>query len=89
MGTLLRIKELTPGDVRLVIRDSINPLDAGRIADFVASVDWSTCESADPEVVRLLGQAEALTTEYGEDDIGQDDLVRALEALVAVRASGR
>ena len=67
----MQIQDLTTSKV---IDSAVLPalrggLKAGRMADFLAEVDWARKENADPAVVVLLGRLEAWATEFAERDI--------------------
>lgn len=77
---LLPLRALSLTDIQHVVDPVLRgEATVDSIDEFVASVDWSWPEQADPGVSQLVGRIEALATEFAEGDIPQDtyfDLLR-------------
>lgn len=82
MAGLLSIASATIDDVRAMLREALRDgLDADRVADFVASVDWSDAAEADQQIRDLLGQLSEWSTEYDEGDLTRAQYVDRLVSL--------
>ncbi|MPZ99663.1 MAG: hypothetical protein GEU80_10075 [Dehalococcoidia bacterium] len=83
MSDLLSIWKLTEDDVRQVVRTALTRgLDSARIADFVASVDWSHTIDRRPAIADLLGELEAWEHEYTEGDSSKREYIERLLTLL-------
>lgn len=68
--SLIQIDQLDMGTIVDEVRATVRPrLDAERLGEFLSAVDWSDMERADPTVLRVLGELEALSTAFAENDI--------------------
>ena len=80
---LLKIQHVSTEDVRTQIRSAMRAgLDASRLRDFLASVDWSSRASAGRDTVDLLGRLEQWSTMYAEGDMSEKAYLAALRALL-------
>ena len=81
--TTLPLARMTVDQVRAEVREVLSQdLDVDRLADFLASVDWSgTPAVGTPEVRDLLGVLEMATTEYCEGDRTRQDFVDLLHGI--------
>lgn len=84
MGTrLAAIQELTPSQVRNVVRRALRKgLDAEMVGDFLASVDWGGCDAAGAQVKAMLGDMEAWSTAYAEEELTRAQYVARLLSLL-------
>ncbi len=74
MSRLIQISQLSLSAIADEIRESLSAgVDAERLGEFLSAVDWSDMKSADPTVLRWLGELEALSTAFAENDITFDD----------------
>jgi hypothetical protein len=65
-------------DIRLLLRKALRAgLDADRVADFLAGVDWGQLPPAGREAA-LLGRMEGWTTAYSEGDLSESEYVARL-----------
>ena len=84
MDTLKPIVKLKMDDVRSVIRDALqDELYPRKIAEFLASVDWSHAPGPRSKMVATLGQMEHWDTEYSEGDINKTEYRELLLTLLA------
>lgn len=80
MSRLIQISQLNSSSIADEIRECLRAgLDAERIGEFLSAVDWSDMKSADPSVLRWLGELEALSTAFAENDITLDDFRSRLQ----------
>jgi hypothetical protein len=83
-ATLIPIRKVRLQTVQKVIREALaRDLDAGAIADFLASVDWSHTFDKSLKIMPTLGQMEHWDTEYSEGDIDKAEYRRLLMTLLA------
>jgi hypothetical protein len=83
MGTLLAITRLRKKDVLDVIRDATRTgLEAARIADFLASVDWSGAQARNLRIIPTLGQLEQWTSQLAEGALSQGEYLSRLLSLL-------
>lgn len=83
MDTLRPIVKLKMEDVRSVIRDALqDELYPRKIAEFLASVDWSHAPGPRSKMVATLGQMEHWDTEYAEGDIDKAEYRKLLMTLL-------
>jgi len=83
MSDLLPIQTLSIEDVQNAIRDALRDgLDAGKIADFVARVDWSGTLTDRPAIARVVGELEAREHEYAEGDLPRSAFLDYLLSLL-------
>ena len=83
MDTLKPIVKLKMEDVRSVIRDALQgDLYPRKIAEFLASIDWTGAPGPRSKVVITLGQLEHWDTEYAEGDIDKAEYRKLLTALL-------
>lgn len=81
-NSLRELKDITLYDIACTIEGALTePLDADSIAEFVASIDWSTYDNADEEVVHVLGLLEGWTTEHSEGSLAPSQFRSLLEQL--------
>lgn len=79
----LPLAQMTVDQVRAEVREVLaRDLDVDRLAEFLASVDWSgTPAVGTPELRNLLGVLELATTEYCEGDRTREDYVELLRTV--------
>lgn len=78
--SLIQISQITKRMVADEIRESLRPrLNAERLGEFLSAVDWSDMRLADPTVLRVLGELEALSTNFAENDITPNEFESRLE----------
>ena len=83
MSDLLPIQTLSIEDVQNAVRDALRDgLDTGKIADFVARVDWSGTLADRPAIVRIVGELEAREHEFAEGDRSRADFLDYLLSLL-------
>lgn len=84
MSRRIRIDELTVIDVTKEVRDwLVAGLDAESIGEYLTAVDWSSAKTADPAVLRLLGELEQLSTSHAERDLSREEYGARLRAILA------
>jgi hypothetical protein len=84
----LAIQTLTTESILAEIRGALSGgLNATRIADFLASVDWSgTLNSPDDDpVIAMLGKLDNWESEFGEGDITAEEYIERLRSLITSR----
>ena len=71
----------TSGQVRAVVSETVDrgPGDY-RLADFLASIDWSAAVRPSPEVASMLGRLELWDSEYREGDMDWAEFVQRLRS---------
>ena len=83
MSDLLPIQSLRIEDVQDAVREALRDgLDTGRIADFVARVDWSGTQREMPSIAAVVGELEAREHEYAEGDRSRSDFLDYLLSLL-------
>ena len=83
MDTLRPIVKLKIEDVRSVVRDALqDEMFPRRMAEFLASVDWSHAPGLRSKIVRTLGAMEHWDTEYAEGDIDKVEYRKRLASLL-------
>jgi hypothetical protein len=81
---LLPIQAATVERIHEVIRGAMGSrLNSGLLADFLAMVDWSHSETADPTVCDLLGTMEQWDTEFAERDISEAEYTARLRSVLS------
>ncbi len=60
-------------------------LDSERIADFLATIDWSAVDRARPAVKDQLGKLEMWSTQYAEGDLNRYAYMTRLATLLPPR----
>ena len=84
MDTLKPIVKLKIEDIRSVVRDALqDELYPRKIAEFLASVDWSHAPGLRSKIVRTLGQMEHWDTEYAEGDIDKAEYRKRLQSVLS------
>lgn len=81
----MQIENLTLADiVQLAVFPAIaDGLRPAVVADVLAQVDWSGYRAASKDVLDLLGQLEAWSTEFAEDDLTAEEYRSRLERLAS------
>jgi hypothetical protein len=86
MPRRLTIRTLTLDDIRAEVRAATTVgLDATRIADFLALVDWSGPDDANPAVISMLGTIDNWESQYAEGDIPAEKYTELLQSLLPSR----
>ncbi len=76
------IAQLSLDQVRTEVGEVLaRDLDAERLADFLASVDWGGAPGS-PEVRELLGALETAATEYSKGDLTEEEYRARLQSVV-------
>lgn len=83
MSRRIRIDELTAADVTNEVQDWLRAdLDVERVGEYSSAVDWSSAQTADRGVLRLLGELEQLSTAHAEGDISRDEYAARLRTIL-------
>jgi hypothetical protein len=86
MSRRIQIAALKSARISAEIRDALRDgIDADRIADFLAGIDWGSLASAAPVVTERLGLLEEWSTQFAEGEISEDEYGRRLSGLLPQR----
>lgn len=80
MTELIPIQSLDSSAARYALLEATNAADPVRaVSDFLAAIDWSTVRGEpSAEVAELLGEAESISTDAEEGEIGVEVFVAAI-----------
>lgn len=82
-ASVASIQRLTPTAIRNVLRKAVRGgLDRAAVDDFLASVDWTGANSANPTVVRMLGELEGWATAFAEGELTFAQYIARLLSLL-------
>ena len=89
MSDAIPIQALSEDKVRAALRDALDSATPVRaVCDFVSGVDWSGFETADADVVSLLGELEQLTTDVSESVMPSGAFLNRIGELTLAPVSG-
>ena len=87
-GTAIPIETLAVEDVETAVRQALSgDLQPERLADFLASVDWSNQERTPQAIRETLGALEQCATEYAEGDLTEAGYRNRLRSLLPTPAA--